>query len=171
MDRMSSIELALKNEQTEMDFYLHEARRSNNPLAQTMFKSLAGDEEEHMTRIRTLHEKLVSDGSWPVDVPIEVQDTNIREVLDGLVDKQGSAADHDRDDEQALQQAAEFEAKGSKFYSDLAEICENPMEKNFFSFLSRIEKEHHLSVVDSLAYLRDPQAWMMEHERSGLDGA
>jgi rubrerythrin len=171
MDRMSSIELALKNEQTEMEFYLHEARRSKNPLAQTMFTSLAKDEEEHMTRIRSLHDKLVSDGSWPEDVPIEVQDTNVREVLDGMVKKQGSAADHDQDDEQALQRAADFEAKGAKFYSDLAEQCENPMEKNFFSFLSRIEKEHHLSVTDSLAYLRDPQAWMMEHERSGLDGA
>jgi rubrerythrin len=171
MDRMSSIELALKNERTEMDFYLNEARRSNNPLAQTMFKSLAQDEEEHMTRIRALHEKLVSGGSWPEDLPIEVQDTNIRDVLDGLVEKQGSAADHDRDDEDALERAAEFEAKGAKFYSDLAGICDNPMEKDFFSFLSRIEKEHHLSVVDSLAYLRDPQAWMMEHERSGLDGA
>ena len=171
MNRMSSIELALKNEQTEMEFYLNEAQRSENPLAQAMFTSLAKDEEEHMNRIRTLHEKLTSGGSWPEDVPIKVQDTNVREVLDGLVKKQGSAANHNQDDEQALQRAADFEAQGAKFYSDLAELCDNPMEKNFFSFLSRIEKEHHLSVVDSLAYLRDPQAWMMEHERSGLDGA
>ena len=171
MDRMPSIELALKNEQAEMEFYLNEARRSKNPLARTMFASLAKDEEEHMNRIRQLHQRLISSGSWPADVPIEVQDTNVREVLDGLVKKQGSAADHDRDDEQALQRAAEFEARGAKFYADLAESCENPMEKNFFSFLSRIEKEHHLSVTDSLAYLSDPQAWMMEHERSGLDGA
>jgi rubrerythrin len=171
MDRMSSIELALKNEQTEMEFYRHEARRSKNPLARTMFENLAKDEEEHMTRIRTLHQKLVSGGSWPEDVPIEVRGTNIREVLDGLVRKQGSGENHDRDDMQALDQAAEFEAKGARFYSNLAGQCDNPMEKNFFSFLSRIEKEHHLSVTDSLAYLRDPQAWMMEHERSGLDGA
>ena len=171
MDRMSSIELALKNEQTEMEFYLNEARRSRNPLARAMFASLAKDEEEHVNRIRGLHEKLISSGAWPADVPIEVQDTNVRQVLDGLVKQQGSAADHDRDDEQALERAAEFEALGAKFYSDLAEVCENPMERNFFSFLSRIEKEHHLSVTDSLAYLRDPQTWMMEHERSGLDGA
>jgi rubrerythrin len=171
MDRMSSIELALKNEQTEMEFYKNEARRSKNPLARTMFENLAKDEEEHMTRISGLHQKLVSSGSWPEDVPIEVQDTNVREVLDGLVKQQGSDADHDRDDEQALERAAEFEAKGAQFYADLAQLCDNPMEKNFFSFLSRIEKEHHLSVTDSLAYLKDPQAWMMEHERSGLDGA
>jgi rubrerythrin len=171
MDRMSSIELALKNEQTEMEFYRHEARRSNNPLARTMFENLAKDEEEHMTRIRSLHQKLVSDGSWPEDVAIEVRGTNIREVLDGLVQERGSRQNHDRDDEQALERAAGFEAQGARFYADLADKCENPMEKNFFWFLSRIEKEHHLSVTDSLAYLRDPEAWMLEHERAGLDGA
>ena len=171
MDRMSSIELALKNEKTEMEFYQNEARRSKNPLARTMFENLAKDEEEHMTRIQGLHEKLVSGGSWPQDLPIEVRGTNVREVLEGLLQKQGSHQNHERDDEQALQRAADFEAVGAKFYADLAEQCENPMEKNFFSFLSRIEKEHHLSVVDSLAYLRDPEAWLMEHERAGLDGA
>jgi rubrerythrin len=162
MDRMASIELALKNEQTELEFYRHEARRSKNSLARTMFENLAKDEEEHMNRIRSLHQKLIS---------IEVRGTNVREVLDGLVQKQGSSEDHDQDDEQALERAAGFEAQGARFYADLAANCENPMEKNFFSFLSRIEKEHHLSVVDSLAYLRDPEAWMMEHERASLDGA
>ncbi len=168
---MASIELALKNEQTELEFYRHEARRSKNSLARTMFENLARDEEEHMNRIRSLHQKLISSGSWPRDVPIEVRGTNVREVLDGLVQKQGSSKDHDHDDEQALEKAAKFEAQGARFYSDLAANCENPMEKNFFSFLSRVEKEHHLSVADSLAYLRDPEAWMMEHERAPLDGA
>lgn len=171
MDRVSSIGLALKNEQTEMEFYRHEARRSKNPLARAMFENLAEDEKEHMTRIRSLHQKLISGGTWPDDVPIEVRGTNIREVLNGLVQKQGSAGNHDRDDEQALKRAADFEAQGARFYADLAEKCENLMEKNFFSFLSRIEREHHLSVTDSLAYLRDPEAWMLEHERAGLDGA
>jgi rubrerythrin len=171
MERMPSIELALKNEKTEMEFYQNESRRSKNPLARTMFENLAKDEEEHMTRIQALHEKLLSSGSWPEDMPIEVQGTNIRQVLDDLVKDSGSKENHDQNDVQALERAAEFEARGAKFYADLAEQCDNPMEKNFFKFLSRIEREHHLSVADSLAYLRDPEAWMMEHERAGLDGA
>lgn len=171
MDRIPSIELALKNEETEMNFYLHEANRSNNPLAKAMFENLAQDEKEHMERIQHLHQKLLADGSWPENMPIQVKDTNIRQVLENLVNQSGSSVDHNRDDESALEKAAEFESNGSTFYSRLAEACTSPMEKNFFKFLSRIEREHYLSISDSLAYLKNPETWLMEHERAGLDGA
>ncbi|MBN2495093.1 MAG: ferritin family protein [Deltaproteobacteria bacterium] len=171
MDRMASIELALKNEQTEMDFYLHEAARSRNALARAMFENLARDEQEHMTRIRALHERLLIDGAWPEDVPIEVAGTDVKQTLERLVGQEGSQADHDDDDIQAIQKAIDFESRGSSFYAELAGQCKNPAEERFFRFLSQIEREHFLSLTDSLAYLDDPEAWMMQHERSGLDGA
>jgi rubrerythrin len=171
MDRMASIELALKNEQTEMEYYLNEAKRSKNPLAKAMFENLARDEKEHMRRIKGLHEKLVSDGKWPEDMPIEVAGTQIAETLNNLVVRSGSAKDHDDDDEQAMRKALDFETRGEQFYKDLAEECENPQEKQFFQFLSEIEREHRLSLTDSLAYLQDPQAWLEEHEKILLDGA
>jgi rubrerythrin len=171
MERMASIELALKNEKTEMEFYLNEAKRSRNELAKSMFAQLAKDEEEHMNRIRGLQQKLIGEGSWPADMPIEVKGTNINETLDSLVSKTGSHADHDDDDIAALRKAIDFEAKGVDLYNSLAKVCDNPMEKNFFTFLATIEREHHRSLTDALAYLEDPEDWMMRHERGGLDGA
>lgn len=171
MDYMASVELALKNEQTEMEFYRNEASRSKNQLAKAMFNQLAKDEEEHMNRIRELHEKLTAEGKWPADVAIQVAGTDIRKVLDQTVSKAGSSEDHDDDDLKALQKAAAFEAKGAKFYADLAATCENPMEKTFFEFLAKIEREHRLSINDSIAYLEDPEAWMMAAGGAGLDGA
>lgn len=171
MDYMASLELALKNEKTEMEFYNNEAKRSKNRLAREMFLKLAAEEQEHMTRIGELHDKLVSAGSWPRDMPLKVKDTDIRRVLDQTLAKVGSPDDHDDDDVRALERAVEFEAKGALFYAGLSDNCENPMEKNFFEFLSKIEREHQLSLADSLAYLKDPEGWMMQHERVGLDGA
>lgn len=171
MDRMSSIELALKNEETEMNFYRHEADRSRNPLAKAMFDELAKDEEEHMTRIRGLHGKLVSDGEWPAHLEIEVAGTHVGQVLDRVVAEQGTVTEHDGDDVTALEKAIAFEAKGAEFYAQLATTCDNPAEQAFFSFLAGIEREHHLSLTDSMAYLADPETWMMEHGRTGLDGA
>lgn len=171
MDRMSSIELAIKNEKTEMQYYMNESRRSNNPLARAMFKELAKDEQEHMRRIRGLHGKLVAEGAWPTDVRIEVAGTDITRVLDELVGLESSAAGHDHDDIVALEKAAAFESSGATFYAELAAACDNPQEQEFFAFLANIEREHHLSVTDSLAYLQDPEDWMMQHGRAGLDGA
>lgn len=171
MDHMASIELALKNERTEMEYYRNESNRSKNPLAKAMFDNLARDEQEHMERITKLHQRLLSDGKWPEQMPIEVAGTDIKQTLNTLVARNGAAKDHDDDDVQAIKKAIEFEAKGAQFYAGLAEACDNPMEKNFFSFLARIEREHHLSLTDSLAYLEDPEGWSMQQERSGLDGA
>jgi len=171
MDTMAAIELALKNEKTEMEFYQHEASRSRNPLAKAMFLQLAKDEEEHMTRIRGVHQKRSADGSWPKDVPIQVKGTHVTRVLEETVKKTGSAQDHDGDDQVALKKAIEFESRGHRFYVEVAAGCSNPMEQKFFRFLAEIEREHHLSLVDSLAYLEDPEGWTRQHERSGLDGA
>jgi len=171
MDRMSSIELALKNEQAEMDFYLGEAKRSKNALARGMFETLANDEREHMTRIRGLHAKLLEKGSWPRDVRLEVAGTNVKQVLEGLATKAGAEKDQDHDDVAALEKARAFEGKGTKFYADLAAACDDPMEKSFFTFLSQIEREHLRSIERSLAFFQDPASWSMERERSGLDGA
>lgn len=170
MDRMASIEMALKNEQTEMQWYQNEAKRSSNPLAKAMFQNLARDEEEHMRRIKGLHEKLLADGTWPAEMPIEVAGTDINSTLNSLVEKTGSSENHDHDDEEAIRKAVEFETKGELFYKDLAEECENPQEKTFFEFLASIEREHRLSLIDSLAYLEDPAGWLEQHEKINLDG-
>ena len=171
MDRMASISMALKNEEIEMTFYRNEAGRSKNQLAKTMFEKLAREEGEHMRRIRGLHDRLVEQKSWPVDLPIEVNGTNIKEVLQKTAQQSGSEKNHDLDDQKAIEKAIEFEAKGAAFYKQLAAICDNPMEKNFFTFMAGIEREHHLSLVDSLVFLKDPRAWLEQHEHQVLDGA
>jgi len=171
MDRMASIELALKNEQTEMAYYLTEAKRSTNPLARAMFETLARDEEEHARRLRGLHDRLIAKGRWPQDVPLEVQGTSIREVLDGLVARVSSATHCEENDIEALQKAAKFEASGAKFYATLSDACENPMEKSFFKFLAGIEREHLQSIEASLAFFHDPEGFNLARDKGGLDGA
>ena len=121
MDRMASIELAMKNEKTEMEYYLRESERSSNPVAKALFRTLAADEAEHMTRIQGLHRKLIADGAWPEDVAIEVAGTNVRDVLDGLLGKSGSGEGKSGDDIAALKQGAEFEEKGAVLEGELAD--------------------------------------------------
>lgn len=170
MNRVSSIELALQNEKTEMEFYRQEAKRSRNQLAQAMFDNLARDEQEHMERIGRLHKELIQRGVWPEDMPLTVAGTDIRATLSNVVARLDAAQDHDDDDLRALEKAAQFEAKGAQLYTNLARDSAGA-ERSFFEFLARIEREHQLSVSDSLTYLKDPAAWSMQHERAGLDGA
>jgi len=171
MDRIASIKLAMKNEGAEMQWYLEQGERSANPVVKKLFKTLADDEKEHMTRIKALHERLLTEQKWPEDLPIEVAGTNVKQALEGVLGRQGSDADTNENDIAALKRAAEFEDQGSRFYADLAQSCTNPMEREFFRFLSGIEREHMLSIKDSLFYLQDPEGWLEQHGRQGLDGA
>ena len=171
MDRMSSIELALKNERIEMGYYLAEAKRSLNPLAKAMFETLARDEEEHSRRLQGLHERLLQSGRWPEDVAIDVAGSNIADVLDHLVGRVSSAVDCNHNDIEALEKAAKFEASGAKFYAALSDACENPREKSFFKFLAGIEREHLHSIESSLEFFKDPEGFNLSRDKGGLDGA
>ena len=171
MDRISSMELAISNERTEMEFYQTESARSKNRLAKQMFDTLAADEKAHMKKIGELHQKLVESGEWPADLPLEVSGTDIREQFTAIASDAQSADEHDQDDIAAIRKAISFEAQGAKLYAQLADASANPVEKKFFRFLSLIEREHQLSLNDTLAYFEDPEGWLMEIEGMRLDGA
>ena len=146
MDRISSIELAIRNEAAEMEYYRERADSSSNPVVKRLFETLAADEREHMTRIKVLHEKLAGQGAWPKDLPIEVAGTVIQEVLENLPRNREFKVEQDADDLAALHKAEDFEANGIKFYEDLAKECVNPQEQTFFKFLASMEREHYLSI-------------------------
>jgi len=171
LDRMLSIELAMKNEQAEKAFYLGQARRTRNTVARILFEALADDEEEHKRRLAKLHATLIRDGAWPESVPIEIAGTVIRQRLGSVARDAAGAADHDVDDLEALRKAESFEAAGAELYRNLSAACTNPQEASFFRFLAGIEREHLVSVRDSMSYLEDPSGWLSAKERAGLDGA
>jgi len=166
-----ALEIALDNESRERDFYLKHAERTQNSLGKSMFASIASDEDEHYNRILNLHKRLIQEGKWPETVPIEVKGTEVKKVIQKVVEAVDATAQADRDDKEAVKIAIDFETKGEKFYGDLAKSVENPMEKQFYEFLASIEREHRLSLQDTLEYFQDPAGWFRVKERHHIDGA
>jgi len=161
VDRISTIEFAIKNEAKETAFYLGEAKRSNNPIAKLLFRNLAKDEQEHVDKIKVLHSRLVAEGKWPADLPIEVAGTDVMDALNGIGKNHETTAAHDDDDIRALKRAVEVEKEGKALYENLAASAAGEAERAFFEFLARIEDQHLKSVVDSLQYLEDPEGWYL----------
>jgi rubrerythrin len=171
VERIKALEIALNNESKERDFYLKHAARTGNSLGKLMFASIAGDEDEHYQRILGLHKKLISDGKWPETVPIAVKGTEVKAVLQKIVDSVNTSSKADTDDIEAVKVAVDFETKGEMFYAKLAKEVENPMEKKFYEFLAGIEREHRLSLEDTYEYFRDPAGWYRVKEKLHVDGA
>ena len=60
--------------------------------------------------------------------------------------------------------------KGEKFYSDLRDSVDDPVEKEFYRVLASMEREHRLSLEDTYEYFKDPEGWYRMKEGHHLDG-
>lgn len=169
-ERLDALETALGNELKEREFYLKHAARTLNPMGKTMFGLIADDELEHYERLKSLHEKWKNRQAWPDTIPLTVAKTNVRTLLADLIDKAESTAGADENDLDAVRIAIEFETRGIELYTSLSEASQDPKEKDFFSLLASLEREHFLSLKDAEEYMKDPSSWFVKKEHHGLDG-
>jgi len=169
-DRIKSIQIALENELQERDFYLQQSKRTKNPVGRRMFSRIAEDEAEHYNRLVELHAKFSQQGKWPETIMAVVKGTNVMKSLIEAARHADKTSSPDNDDRQALQIAIDFETKGYNFYSALSQNAATPSEKDFFTCLASIEREHLNSLKETLLFFEDPATWFAQHEKPGLDG-
>lgn len=170
-ERVKALEVAINNEAREREFYLKHMERTSNPHGKAMFASIADDELEHLRRLQVLHQRLQAEGKWPETLPLEVKGTAVKSIMKKLVDSVDTSSKADSDDVEAVKVAIEFEAKGEAFYRDLRDRVENPTEKRFYDLLATMEREHRLSLEDTLEYFQDPESWFRVKEKHTFDGA
>ena len=170
-ERLNALEVALNNELREREFYLRNAKRTQNPLGKAMFTQIGDEELEHYERLKQLHERWESQEKWPETVPLKVKDTIVKDVLKDMVQKAGKMPETEEDDFKAIQTAIEFEAKGVAYYAKIRDQVSDPKEKEFFDLLSNIENEHYKSLKDTEEYFINPASWYTKAEHHGLDGA
>jgi len=169
--QLNALEVALHNELREREFYYQNAKRTRNPVGKAMFKQIGDDELEHYKRLKKLHETWAKAKKWPEKVPLKVKDTLVRDVLKEAVRDVTRMSKGDDDDLKAVRAAIDFEAKGEKYYAKLRDEVTDPKEKAFFDLLSKMEREHFLSLKDVEELMTDPVSWYRKKEHHGVDGA
>jgi rubrerythrin len=169
-DKLEALKLALTNEEKEREFYLAQARRTKDPLGAQMFESIAADENEHYKRLVELHKKLGERNKWPDGFSTDIP-TRVTEALGRLVKEATTSPLGNDDDIAAVKTAIEFEHKGETFYEKLAAQAKDKPEKRFFTLLASMEREHRLSLEDTLEYFTDPEEWLERKGGRHLDGA
>ena len=107
-ERIKALEVALNNELRERDFYLKHKERTINPIGKLMFASIASDEDEHYRRIQELQKKLSRDGKWPETIPLVVKGTEVKAIIQKLVDSVDTSSKADLDDMKAVKIAVDF---------------------------------------------------------------
>jgi rubrerythrin len=170
-DRLNALEVALNNETRERRFYLKNAERTKHPLGKAMFLQIADEELEHYERLKQLYENWQKEEKWPETLPFKVAETAIQEVMKDMLRQIDELPVGDDDDLDAIRTAIDFEAKGMAYYEKLRDAVSDPKEQDFFDLLSRMERQHYLSLKDTEEYLINPEAWNRAKEHLILDGA
>jgi rubrerythrin len=168
--KIKAIRVALENEMRERDFYRAQSEKTDNPLGKKMFARIAADEEAHYRRLEKIHLELAERGKWPELVAGSIGSTDIRATFRQLARQTQALPAASRDDLAALKVAIDFEMKGHDFYARLGAEAGPGMEKTFFDMMAAMEREHLLTLQDSLLFFENPDDWYAEHEKPQLEG-
>ncbi|MCU0581137.1 MAG: ferritin family protein [Syntrophales bacterium] len=161
--RLDALKRALKMEEDGKKFYEKCLRETKNDTGRWMFEFLIRAEESHIRKFNELYKTLESSGNWPKQEASEARDVPVNIFAEALVkskDKEAGTAD----DIEAIKTAAGFEEDGIKYYQSLAAGATDPMEKKFYMLLVNEETEHFLSLMDSLAFMENPQLYYHQKE-------
>jgi rubrerythrin len=167
---LKAIEVALDNEMGEKEYYTKLSAQVTNPVGKKMFETIAKEEDLHYEQLLKIHKNLEEKGEWPQEISPVVDETDIKAGLQELIVSTDGAAKSTTDDKEAIKIAIEFETKSHLFYKDLVAKTKDPDEKKFFEYMAAIEHKHAASLEDTLQYFEDPAGWMMNAEKSQLDG-
>ncbi len=162
---VKALQTAIQMEVDGKEFYLKAGRASANELGQTLFKTLAGEEDLHLKRFEQIYETIEKRKQWPqVEIPPHPLDLK-------TVFSEASEHVHATGAElEALQTAMVMENKTYDFYTRQSETAGFPAEKDYYQRLAGEERAHHAYLMDYHEYLTNPGQYFTLKERHSLDG-
>jgi rubrerythrin len=163
-----ALKLAMEFEKEGLDYYRLAQDKCKHPLGKRMFESLAGDEINHMKRIKDIFDSLVSKGEWPSDLPMPR--TQIKTVFKEAMTTIDKDIKLDENDLDAIDWALQLEKKGYEFYHDIGQKSTKQEEKEFFNILAQEESVHIDILQKTREYLQHPWDFYLEEEHSIFEG-
>ena len=95
----------------------------------------------------------------------------MKSIFRELAKKHASKIEAGSSELEALDMGIEFESAAIKYYEDHLKRAEKPLEPKFVEHLVEEEREHRKILENLKYYYTDPEGWLMEKGRAGLDGA
>lgn len=162
--------IALKEKM--LSLYEEGTQSCPDPVGIETFRMLRNAEEEHLQRIRTMHEsakegKLAADACGLPEFEAEDKKALLRRVLK----EQGRVRKACLDDVAAIETGLALENEAITFFTKQLEGATEPLVREFLDRMIAGEREHYLLLADLKFYYVDTENWFLEKGRQELDGA
>ena len=160
---LSVLREAVRNELDGKDMYLQAAERTQDELGGAMFRSFAGEEEQHVHIIQVQYAEVNGSGEWidieaarkePRDPKLILFPQEEREVKEFV--PQGMS------DLDALKLAMDFEKQAVRMYEQAADDTDDPVAQDFYRELAEWEGTHYRVLDNSRDYLATKGEWYFQ---------
>ena len=167
---MTMLTTALEMEEKGKKYYDQAAETCQNELGREVWKMLAEYEVQHTEKIKEIYTGLSKGQGWSEEVASMAVVADLGSVFRKLAQEQKAHVRGDTKDMEAVGVGIEFEQAAIKFYEEQLPLAEDPVEKKFIKALAAEERGHLNLLTDMRFYYQDPEAWLMDKGRAGLDG-
>jgi len=160
---LSVLREAVRNELDGKAMYLQAAERTQDELGRSMFRSFAGEEEQHVHIIQVQYAEVNGSGEWidiqaarkePRDPKLILFPQEEREVKEFV--PQGMS------DLDALKLAMDFEKQAVRMYEQAADDTDDPVAQDFYRGLAEWEGTHYRILDNSYDYLANNGEWYFQ---------
>jgi rubrerythrin len=165
------LQSAVRMEVEGKEFYRKAGERSNNRLAKELFQQLAGEEDVHRKKFEEIYAVLKRGKDWPDVRPPSEKGKKLKSLFAEATRALGTKTEVGESELEAIKIAMDMEIQSYDFYRSRSNESTLLVEKRFYEALAGEERGHHLALLDSYEYLRDPAGWFTKAEHWSLDGA
>lgn len=152
--------------------YEEAAGRCSDDVGAETFRTLKEMEQEHLDSIDGIYSDLTKD---KVDADScrfhDFDATDRTKVLKKIAREKKFIGRACLDDVAAVESGMELENKSIHFFTDHLKRAVTSIEREFLNYLIAEERSHYIILSDLKFYYVDPEHWLMEKGRTGLDGA
>jgi rubrerythrin len=172
-DELEALQYALKTEKDGYQYFKEASERADFPLARKFFGQLAEDEIEHIRLINEFHDAMKA-ASGDVDIAIPAMPDNhkarLRTIFEAAKDEIDRNVKPDTGILDVYTHAMDLETKAADFYKERREATPFPKVREFYDWLFHFESAHYAMLSETLSYLKNPEQWYQDFERSIFEG-
>jgi hypothetical protein len=141
-------------------------------VGREIYTMLRDDEKVHIERIMKIYSSIEEGKDWMEEWKGQkLSHGDLGDMFVDLTKRHGKDFTADAGDIEALGVGVDFELSAVDFYLRHLDKAADPKEREFLELMVVEERSHFKILDDMRLYLTDPEAWFMEVEKSGLDGA
>jgi rubrerythrin len=160
---LSALREAVRNELDGKAMYLQAAERTRDELGQSMFRSFAKEEEQHIHILQVQYAEVSESGDW-----VDLDAARKAARAPGLIlfpQEEGEVKEivpEGTSDLEALKIAMDFEQRAVRMYQQAATDADDPVAQSFYRELAEWEGTHYRILDNSYDYLANKGEWYFQ---------